>query len=163
MLGLAALAIGANAQAPELKQQPYQAARVNWSSTSAQAPLPAWGDAVLYAHEEAGHRNNNDHHDDRGTRTHGRRVACRTGRKVRARGQAVADSLCRRQPGIVLCKVRLGSREIVLAPNSGFYDSVPESIAKTLPAWLRDVQVGEISPLGLKLNAGFASPKSALN
>ncbi|MBP9891414.1 MAG: hypothetical protein KBG84_05860 [Planctomycetes bacterium] len=159
MLGLAALAIGANAQAPELKQQPYQAARVNWSSTSAQAPLPAWGDAVLSPTKRPVTETTTT------TTTTVEQEPTDDELRVELKGKFAREVRLLRilfaegDPNSCFAKVRLGSREIVLAPNSGFYDSVPESIAKTLPAWLRDVQVGEISPLGLKLNAASRKPE----
>ena len=159
ILGLAALAIGANAQAPALKQPTYRAARVNWSSSSTDAPLPPWGEAVLSPTKRPVAETTTT------TTTTVEReptddelraeLELKLNREVRLLRILYAEG----DPESCFAKIRLGSREIALAPNSAFYDSVAPSLVKTVPAWLADVQVKGISADGVTINAPSRKPE----
>ncbi len=157
ILAIAAFTIRAAAHTPQLPQPDYQAARVNWSRGPEPSEISLWGQATLSPTKRPQIEKPIEPETPPRELTDAElraELEAKIAREIRLLRIVYADG----DPKASFAKVRLGSREIVLAPNSGFYETVPDSIAKTLPAWLKDVQVGEISPQGVRLNAASARP-----
>ena len=158
ILAIAAFAIRAAAQAPELPQPDYKAARVNWSRADVSAEVALWGEATLSPTRRPEKQKpievENPPHEltDAELRAE---LEAKIAREIRLLRIVYAEG----RPEACFGKVRVGGNEIVLAPNAGFLDAVAESRRKGLPAWLAAVRVKDITADSVTLDAASSRPE----
>ena len=159
ILGLAALAINAAAQAPELPQPQIQAARKNWQSAAHSSQLPHWEDVALSPTKRTVKEEPIIEEPQPDVEPTDAELRAELEARFASEVKLLRIIYAEGRPEMCFAKVRVGSREVVLAPHSAFYATVAETLVKMPPAWLADVHVKDIRANGVTINAPSRKPE----
>lgn len=157
IVALAAFVIRAAAQAPALPAPQFRAARAAWQSAACADVLPSWGEVSLSPTKRPITETNTTTTTVEKEPTQDE-LRAEMEAKLRREVKLLRIMCAEGRPDLCFAKVRIGTQEIVLAPNSAVYAATAPALVKTLPAWLADVQVKEITADGVKLDVPLGKP-----
>lgn len=159
IIALASLAIGAAAQAPELPRPDFRAQQSAWQSPAGADVLPQWHEVSLSPTKRPAVETTTTTTtvvEKEPTEAELRaELEARLAREVKLLRIMYAEGA----PQLCFAKVRVGSREIVIASNGAFYASVAPALVKALPEWLAEAKVLEISADGVTISVPSRKPE----